>query len=486
MARLPRNFPFRAKFKQFLDEYASCTTYWYVPKTRVLNDENVGVIQDILKLIFDEFLDAVWNPDTQDRILRRLNRMKVLEPYKPEGTKFDRTALVRIWKKMIESLGLLWVQDDKEIVITDAGLDVIAEENPRPIIERQIAKLQYPNPSLGTAYSADFKGLLPHLFLLQVLKECDYRVTSQEYELFVNLAQCQSDVERIVNYTKCWRDLKAEEQELLLKRLEHVQMKTVPSQIQLDMGLMPSEEVERTRFNRLHLNSSYQRPFYAYPGYLELVTEDEESFIGCKSPDQIEAVVREQLRNLKIPEFRALEDWFAYYGDPKQAPSWFTYLSLAVEQASTEKEAVSIVEQHREQLTPQDQKEIEKKQIEKKIEDFWVQSLEMLEEGLVLLKGGRQYSTPIGRIDLLCRSSQGEYVVIEIKAGDANDSVFDQILRYIGWVHRNMENARNNVRGIILAGKFPESARYSRIGLLKKNYRTFLKFKEHGLYVSDI
>jgi hypothetical protein len=197
MVRLPKTFPFKDKFRQFLKEYSSCTTYWYVPKTRVLNDENVDIIKIILKLIFDEFLDAVWNPDTQDKILKRLNRMKVLEPYKPEGTKFDRTALVRIWKKFIESLGLLWVQDDREIVITDAGLDVIAEEDPRPIIEKQVAKLQYPNPSLGTAYSADFKGLLPHLFLLQVLLECDNKVTFHEYELFVNLAQSQADLECI-------------------------------------------------------------------------------------------------------------------------------------------------------------------------------------------------------------------------------------------------------------------------------------------------
>jgi hypothetical protein len=290
----------------------------------------------------------------------------------------------------------------------------------------------------------------------------------------------------LVNYIKCWRDLNVEEQQLLLKQIGTIPMKTVPTQQQLDMGLVAAEETERTRFNRIHLNASYQRAFYTYPGYLEQVTEKEESLIGCKSPDQIETVVQRQLRNLKIPEFSVLEDWFAYYGDPKQAPSWFTYLSLSVERAPTEEDAANIIKRHRKQLTPEDQKEIERKQLEKKIEDFWVQSLGMLEKGLTLLKGGRQYSTPIGRIDLLCKSSNGEYVVIEIKAGEANDSVFGQILRYIGWVHRNLPSAGNNVRGIIIAGKFPESARYSRIGLLKKDYKTFLKFKQHGLYVSDI
>ena len=69
---------------------------------------------------------------------------------------------------------------------------------------------------------------------------------------------------------------------------------------------------------------------------------------------------------------------------------------------------------------------------------------------------GRQVETPIGRIDLLCRGIDGKYVVIEIKANEANDAVFGQILRYIGWIHRNFEDGEDNVRGIILAGHFPE------------------------------
>ncbi len=86
---------------------------------------------------------------------------------------------------------------------------------------------------------------------------------------------------------------------------------------------------------------------------------------------------------------------------------------------------------------------------------------------------------------MLCLSEGGEYVVVEIKAEEARDSVFGQILRYIGWVHRNIPEAKDNVRGIILASQFPESARYSRIGLLKSDYQRFIKFKEYKLNVQD-
>ena len=64
-------------------------------------------------------------------------------------------------------------------------------KDPRALIEAQVAKLQFPNPqNLRKAQSA-FDGVLPHLFILQVLRQVDYRLSRDEYELFVNLAQAQ-------------------------------------------------------------------------------------------------------------------------------------------------------------------------------------------------------------------------------------------------------------------------------------------------------
>jgi RecB family endonuclease NucS len=183
--------------------------------------------------------------------------------------------------------------------------------------------------------------------------------------------------------------------------------------------------------------------------------------------------------------FRTLEDWFAYFGDPKKEPSWLTYLISVIEDAASGKDVKDVVEEHKSLLTPEEVESVERAQIEKDIETFYCAHPELLEKGLLVRDKGRQFPTPIGRIDLLCESQEGEYVVVEIKADEARDSVFGQILRYIGWVHRNIEGARNKVRGIILASKFPETARYSRIGLLKPDYEKFMKFKEHGLNVQD-
>jgi len=477
MERLPRSFPFSNIFKEFIERYSLSTTYWYVPKVRTLNEENITVIRRIIRLIFDEFLGNLWNQETQDQILNRLIKLRILHPT-THGSRVDRTALIRIWKKLLEVLGLLWIQDNTEIVITDAGLEVIANDvrKARLAIEQQIAKYQYPNPSISTEYGGHFNGIIPHIFLLQVLQRFDYKLSPIEYELFVNLAQSQDDIDIVIQYIHHWRDLKEEEQEVILEIVRKVVM--LMDETQSDLF---EDDGKPTRFNRIHLNSSYQKSFYTFPSYLGLADGN----IVCRAPGRVDELLRQILPSLKITEFRTLEDWFAYFGDPDQKPSWLTYLISAIEDAKTAAEAKTVVEKHKDLLKEDEAETIEKAQIEKDIETFYYAHPDMLESGLRVMEKGRQFSTPIGRIDLLCLSQKGEYVVVEIKANEAGDSVFGQILRYIGWIHRNISDAKSNVRGIILASQFPENARYSRIGLLKSDYQTFIKFKEHGLNVQD-
>jgi hypothetical protein len=474
---LPRSLPFRDIFTSFLDEYSTSATYWYVPKTRVLNDETVGVIAQIVKVIFDEFLGYVWNAGTQDRILNRLVQLGIVSPYRQDGTRVDRTALIRIWKKLLETLGLLWVQDDKEIVITDAALDLLSgqAEEKRQVIERQIIKYQYPNPSLSGLYAEKFTGILPHIFLLQVLMKCDNRITSIEYELFVNLAQSQDDINRIVKYIHSWRDINEQKQQVILKNVQDIVMNEEATDTEISEDIEPEEE--RTRFKRIHLNASYQKPFFTFPSNIEV----DEGDIVCPAPDKVNEFLSKEIPSLKITKFRTLEDWFAYFGDPRKEPSWSTYLISLIQDATTTKEVEQVVktaiEEHK--LTQEETEDIERAQIEKDIETLYYSHPDRLEKGLIVKN--RQFPTPIGRIDLLCISKEGEYVIVEIKAQEARDSVFGQILRYIGWVHRNIEGAGDKVRGIILASKFPETAHYSRIGLLKPDYKKFVQFHEYKL-----
>lgn len=484
MGTLDRSFPFRNIFESFLDEYSRRATYWYVPKARVLNDENVEVMAQILKVIFDEFLERVWNVETQDAILARLIELDIVKPSRSDSKRADRTALIRTWKKLFDTLGLLWVQDDKEIIITDAGLDLLSveAEERRRVVEKQVIRYQYPNPSLSGLYAERFTGLLPHILLLQVLEGCGGRIAAIEYELFLNLGESQEDIGRICRYIHSWRDISNEEKQLIMDKVVKVPMaeEAADGEADAEMGL----EGEKTRYNRIHLDASYQRSFFAFPNYVGV----DEGDIVCRAPDRVKQLLEQMLPSLKITKFRAIEDWFAYFGDPKREPSWATYLISLLEDAVTSEDvtrAKSEVEEHRELLGPEEAESVDRAQIEKDIETLYCAHPDMLEEGLVLSENGRQFPTPIGRIDLLCVSKEGEYVIVEVKAQDARDLVFGQILRYIGWVHRNVEGAQDRVRGIILASKFPETARYSRIGLLKPDYQTFIKFKRHGFDVQD-
>jgi len=58
-----------------------------------------------------------------------------------------------------------------------------------------------------------------------------------------------------------------------------------------------------------------------------------------------------------------------------------------------------------------------------------------------------------GYIDILAKDSKGNFIIFELKKGRKNDEVIGQILRYIGWVRKNLVTKGENVRGIIVVGK---------------------------------
>jgi len=89
--------------------------------------------------------------------------------------------------------------------------------------------------------------------------------------------------------------------------------------------------------------------------------------------------------------------------------------------------------------------------LEKDLRRFLALNPQVLEGGLLLVENGEEYETHnVGRIDLLFKDKDDNYVVVELKRKKTGDSVVGQILRYIGWVQ---ENLGDNVRGIIVVGE---------------------------------
>lgn len=103
-------------------------------------------------------------------------------------------------------------------------------------------------------------------------------------------------------------------------------------------------------------------------------------------------------------------------------------------------------------------------EMERDLEDFLINNLRLIEQGLEIYvdeqgRKGRQYTTDVGTIDLLCKNGE-DFVVVELKKGRASDTVVGQISRYIGWVTENLAEG-HDVRGVIIVHEFDPKLKYA-------------------------
>lgn len=95
--------------------------------------------------------------------------------------------------------------------------------------------------------------------------------------------------------------------------------------------------------------------------------------------------------------------------------------------------------------------------LEKYLEDFIVSNFDAIFKGQMKIyedaegNDGQQYATDTGPIDILAieRNSRS-FVVIELKKGRPSDRVVGQILRYMGWVKKNLCTKTQSVKGLII------------------------------------
>ena len=95
--------------------------------------------------------------------------------------------------------------------------------------------------------------------------------------------------------------------------------------------------------------------------------------------------------------------------------------------------------------------------LEKYLEDFIVSNFDTIFKGRLRVfedsdgNEGQQYATEIGPIDILAIEEKTKtFVVIELKKGRPSDRVVGQVLRYMGWVKRNLCGSGQTVRGLVI------------------------------------
>ncbi len=98
--------------------------------------------------------------------------------------------------------------------------------------------------------------------------------------------------------------------------------------------------------------------------------------------------------------------------------------------------------------------------LEKYLEDFIWDNWNKIDFGEKLDKftdkdgneGKQYYTEDAGYIDILAKDKKGNFVVFELKKGRKNDEVIGQVLRYVGWVRKNLAAKGEEVRGVIVVG----------------------------------
>jgi len=123
--------------------------------------------------------------------------------------------------------------------------------------------------------------------------------------------------------------------------------------------------------------------------------------------------------------------------------------------------------------------------LEVDLEKSLVGNLDQLEKGLKLYRadgfvGQQLVAKPAGIIDLLATDSNGDLVVIELKAGEADRQVCGQIQAYMGWVKSNLASGKK-VRGVIVASEFTDKLKLAVTvvpDLALKKYQISFKFSE--------
>ncbi len=95
--------------------------------------------------------------------------------------------------------------------------------------------------------------------------------------------------------------------------------------------------------------------------------------------------------------------------------------------------------------------------LERDLEDYLSKNLDVIEDGLKLVE--RQKELPeVGRLDILARDRFGNLVVIELKAGQADEKAVGQLQAYMEYLR---ELGYENIRGILIAASYTRKAIYA-------------------------
>lgn len=524
--------PLPRYWARFIKQYNRRETHWYVSKIKSYDMDSLRQLQQGLRLLdkwfvryeslgrkdrlkllafshptqrgkkSDKDLSTVlkWTPPTElffawlldregaiseanrpagireryEAILRMIDEdapYRVLRARYGEKLLNDLAANARNFLSMYKKLGLAWVESEQTVSLTSTGERYIAaetDEELRAIFERQVVKWQLYNPTLPRRYRA--LRLFPLVFLLRVLlKLKPAHLSKAEYALFVTKAETMAQVDGVVANIEAWRKLNPAERAKIISALEH-----------------PPPSRRRALFVELMDSANKEIEFLALTSPLTRITVDGAMGIGLSNRKRAQQFVKLRGEAPVFIEFESELDWFSYYGDWEQGPTVADAVEYYAQIGEIEKaKAVARLPE----ATAIEKSRVRRAVQERHIEDYFIDNLELIERGLRLYRrgsvSGRQYKTPINRVDTLCVDRHDRLVVIEYKKGKSADETVGQTLRYMGWVRVNLAGGKR-VRGIIVAEKIDDKTKYAIQGMQWARGEEPVTLFEHSVKLSPI
>jgi hypothetical protein len=391
---------------------------------------------------------------------------------KYNGTYLAKELLVyyRNFKSWLGKFGFYGEYENKTAFITEMGYEFINHKDDIEICSalflHQIKRYQLWNPTIEVKY-AEYH-IRPYYLLLDVINRLpDKYFTKIEYALFITKIKNHSDknINDQIHLIKEFRNLDNEKQKEYINEVIRTDKKKFKKR-------------RRTNYERLLDSAPKEISCYGYGGLIQQGTNRYEGCYVLVDSNKAEREIEIFTSSTKFIEFKEKLDWIAHLGS-KDGLSIEHIVEMYLAHGISLDEIKNEINKGNSKL----KETIEDKLYEKEIEDYYIQNIEEIEVNIEVLKSpvyGRQYSTHIGPIDILCIDKVNkEYVIIELKRGQTSDETVGQLLRYMGWVKKHLATPENKVRGILVGSEFNEKIDYSLLGIQNKEIFQLIKKYQH-------
>jgi len=297
----------------------------------------------------------------------------------------------------------------------------------------------------------------------------DDGISREEYILFVGRAKNSEQIERVRELIIRYRELDSQSRQFLIKSLKEAPI--------ISKGKIKAHPRRESILHTIELNVSYALNFFCFPFYLKRERKNgrERISIAKNHWQYVNDLVRKYHKEFYYIEFNSEKDWFSHYGDLDKKGN----IEDALEYYETTSKIPQAIESYKTALAKGmikgdrvlgvgEYADLRFK--EKMLEDFLEMNLEILEKGLKLKR--RQYPTLVGPIDILALDSNKRYVVIELKKGKTSDKAVGQLLRYIGYIEKELARGKI-VRGMIVSEAADKKLEYAFRASKNKDLKLF-------------